>query len=88
MHKLVDKVEQVVHDGTAVAQDVLHIGNGSPAILYGWTCPRCGAWVSNNVFHACYNNAPPLALQQGWQCPVCKQVYAPWIATCRNCVPR
>ena len=23
--------------------------------------------------------------QQGWQCPVCKAVYAPWVAVCFNC---
>lgn len=23
--------------------------------------------------------------QQGWQCPVCKAVYAPWVMTCQNC---
>ena len=23
--------------------------------------------------------------QQGWQCPVCRRVYAPWMASCLNC---
>ena len=23
--------------------------------------------------------------QQGWQCPVCNRVYAPWMASCPNC---
>lgn len=27
------------------------------------------------------------APQQGWQCPVCKAVFAPWVATCFNCKP-
>ena len=24
-------------------------------------------------------------VQQGWQCPVCKRVYAPWVQTCDKC---
>jgi hypothetical protein len=24
-------------------------------------------------------------INQGWQCPVCKRVYAPSVATCWNC---
>lgn len=23
-------------------------------------------------------------MSEGWQCPVCKVVYAPWVATCHN----
>ena len=23
--------------------------------------------------------------QQGWQCPVCRRVYAPWMAQCLTC---
>lgn len=25
---------------------------------------------------------------QGWQCPACGGVYAPWMATCTECKPR
>lgn len=31
-----------------------------------------GLWITQ------YNNTIP----QGWQCPVCKKVHAPWIASC------
>lgn len=24
-------------------------------------------------------------VQQGWQCPVCKRVYAPWVSSCDKC---
>ena len=24
-------------------------------------------------------------VQQGWQCPVCKRVYAPWVPACDKC---
>lgn len=24
-------------------------------------------------------------VQQGWQCPVCKRVYAPWVMACDKC---
>ena len=24
-------------------------------------------------------------IQQGWQCPVCKRVYAPWVSSCDKC---
>ena len=25
------------------------------------------------------------SIQQGWQCPVCRRVYAPWMAQCLVC---
>lgn len=25
------------------------------------------------------------AVQQGWQCPICRRVHAPWMATCDAC---
>jgi len=28
------------------------------------------------------DNMPP---QQGWQCPVCGRVYAPWMSECTHC---
>lgn len=32
-----------------------------------------------------FNYNPPETVQQGWQCPVCKRVYAPWMAQCLSC---
>lgn len=33
------------------------------------------SWVGNE-----FNYAP-----QGWQCPVCKRVYSPWVSKCEFC---
>lgn len=30
----------------------------------------------------------PTATVQGWQCPVCKAVYAPSMPTCMHCGPK
>lgn len=37
------------------------------------------------------NLKPPQISQvpvQGWQCPICRQVYAPVILTCFSCSPK
>lgn len=31
--------------------------------------------------------AEVLVSNQGWQCPVCQRVFAPWVQTCPNCPP-
>ena len=28
---------------------------------------------------------PSVGAQQGWQCPVCGKVYAPWVSECTRC---
>jgi hypothetical protein len=64
--------------------------NNQHYAFYGWTCARCGSWVPNNTYHICYiqplfQSTNPIAQPQGWQCPVCKNVYAPWVPRCENC---
>ncbi len=59
---------------------------------YEWTCSNCGQKVSGwhscpvKTWHTPYVNMeieidPPLP-QQGWQCPMCKTVYAPSVTEC------
>jgi hypothetical protein len=33
-------------------------------------------------FQGC--DAPTVTYQQGWQCPICKKVSAPWAPSCQN----
>lgn len=33
----------------------------------------------------CDYEVPGFGVQQGWQCPICKRVYAPFVSECFNC---
>lgn len=33
----------------------------------------------------CDYEVPVLGVQQGWQCPICKRVYAPFVSECWYC---
>lgn len=33
----------------------------------------------------CDYEVPGFGVQQGWQCPICKRVYAPFVSECPNC---
>lgn len=33
----------------------------------------------------CDYEVPGSGAQQGWQCPICKRVYAPFVSECINC---
>lgn len=33
----------------------------------------------------CDYEVPGFGVQQGWQCPICKRVYAPFVSECINC---
>jgi hypothetical protein len=35
-----------------------------------------------------YPYSPPVYVQQGWQCPVCQKVYAPFMPICSTCPPK
>ena len=36
----------------------------------------------------CQKQEPINELMIGWQCPVCKQVYSPYVMKCSYCQPR
>lgn len=33
----------------------------------------------------CDYEVPGFGVPQGWQCPICKRVYAPFVSECFNC---
>lgn len=33
----------------------------------------------------CDYEVPGFGVPQGWQCPICKRVYAPFVSECTNC---
>lgn len=58
-------------------------------------CSRCGATYPASNYHVCPTYTPPIypttvpspqvsTVQMGWQCPVCGQVYAPWVYSCQQ----
>lgn len=55
----------------------------------GYVCLICGEWVPwGAITHTCNiyvtnNPAPPM---QGWECPRCHRIHAPWVASC-DCPP-
>ena len=59
-----------------------------------WTCWRCNAPVPNGCTHHgpttyLYPQSPPSpppAPPLGWQCPVCKTVWAPSQWNCNRCL--
>ena len=34
------------------------------------------------------DNSPPRYVLQGWECPRCQRVHAPFVSTCPHCVGR
>jgi uncharacterized OB-fold protein len=63
----------------------------------GWRCGNCGAWVRSNESHTCPTMMTyphygignyTLPSPQGWECPKCHRVYAPWVAECHDCNKR
>ena len=59
--------------------------------ITGTTCGTCGSFVPNGSTHVCAYPYKPgrivFPLPTGWQCPICKTVWAPSIARCNTCVP-
>jgi hypothetical protein len=70
---------------------------------YNGTCPKCGKlylWVGDRFGDpmpvcgcpkelesgATSENVP--APGQGWMCPGCGRVYAPWVYKCEHCGPK
>jgi len=48
-----DKLEKywMTYDsGTSDTSDFFH----NDTTVYGYTCPRCGCWVSGGEYHSCY----------------------------------
>lgn len=41
-----------------------------------------------NSYWPQYPYPSPPVIEQGWQCPVCKSVFARWVAQCSNCKPK
>lgn len=46
-------------------------------------CHLCG----NIHVGPCYQHSPYDQPKQGWLCPVCRRVHAPFVTTCPYCVP-
>lgn len=36
--------------------------------MNGYTCPRCGAWVSESQTHSCYTTNAAPSVNPGWAC--------------------
>lgn len=63
--------------------------------MAGVTCVKCGkylwylpdgGWKNKGLeveFCTCERQTSK-NVQQGWQCPICGAVYAPWVASCGN----
>ena len=60
-------------------------------MAFEWQCPKCGRefnttsgkcanWECNNA--DVYIPYVKTGKVQGWQCPICKAVYAPWVQSC------
>lgn len=47
--------------------------------VVGTACGHTGCGVNNCIYEV--SSAP----QQGWECPRCSAVFAPWMAQCLNC---
>ena len=55
----------------------------------GRICPYCGGWAMNGSYHYCVARDKVytkdiVEVPRGWQCPLCKKVYAPWVTECNN----
>ncbi len=63
-------------------EDTAIYETSSTALFSQWMyCPR--VWYLG--LHTCYHpNKLPDNVMQGWQCPVCKKVYVPWITMCSD----
>ena len=61
-------------------------------MAFEWQCPKCGRefnttsgkcanWECNNAdVYIPYVQVGP---SQGWQCPLCRVVHAPWVPSCK-----
>lgn len=72
------KVEQ--KNGILDFVDHVH-GTSSSTIL--WYCSTCKQEVPQDGIHICGGVTHISNVPTGWQCPVCKTVYAPHISKCK-----